>query len=98
MAVESATPLKDEGIVICTLGISPKIDREQLQAIASSKEKVLILSDLNVAGQMERISDEVRTAICEGKPRIYRIAEEIIAVTSLLASVILEESKMIVHY
>ncbi|XP_015767328.1 PREDICTED: collagen alpha-6(VI) chain-like [Acropora digitifera] len=64
-AVQSSMPLKDEGIVICTLGITSKIDREQLQAIASSKEKALMLHDLKVAGQMERISDEVITAICE---------------------------------
>lgn len=90
-------PLKDEGIVICTLGITSNIEREQLQAIASSKEKALMLHDLKVAGQMERISDEVITAICEGKPRIYAAAEQTIAYI-FCHRVILKESKMIVQF
>lgn len=67
LAVESSQPLKDDGIVIITLGISTAVNKKQLEAIASSKEQVLILPDVNSAARVELISDEMTTMICKGK-------------------------------
>lgn len=65
--MESSQPLKDDGIVIITLGISTAVNKKQLEAIASSKEQVLILPDVNSAARVELISDEMTAMICKGK-------------------------------
>ena len=65
--MESSQPLKDDGIVIITLGITTAVNKKQLEAIASSKEQVLILPDVNSAARVELISDKMTAMICEGK-------------------------------
>lgn len=65
--MESSQPLTDDGIVIITLGISTAVNKKQLEAIASSKEQVLILPDVNSAARVELISDEMTAMICKGK-------------------------------
>ncbi|XP_068693954.1 uncharacterized protein [Montipora foliosa] len=64
-AVESSQQLKDEGIVIITLGITSNVNKEQLRAIASSNGKALTLSDENLEGRMELIANEITAVICE---------------------------------
>ena len=65
--MESSQPLKDDGIVIITLGITTAVNKKQLEAIASSKEQVLILPHVNSAARVELISDEMTAMICEGE-------------------------------
>ena len=72
-AVESSQQLKDEGIVIITLGITSNVDKEQLRGIASSNGRALTLSDEK--GRMELIANEITAVICEGRPELYGIVK-----------------------
>ena len=74
-AVESSQQLKDEGIVIITLGITSNVNKEQLRAIASSNGKALTLSDENLEGRMELIANEITAVICEGRPELYGVVK-----------------------
>jgi len=65
LAVESSQLVKEEGIVIITLGISSKVNKEELQMIASSKEQFLLFHDANLPAKLDLISDKITTMICE---------------------------------
>ena len=65
--MESSQLVKEEGIVIITLGISSKVNKEELQMIASSKEQFLLFHDANLPAKLDLISDKITTMICEGK-------------------------------
>ena len=76
LAVESSQPVKDDGITIITLGISSNLDEEQLQAIASSTEQMLIFPDINSPARVDLTSDKLTTLICEGKYNVYKLQME----------------------
>ena len=71
-ALNSSQQVKDDGIVMVGLGISP-VKKEMLQKIVSSQDQVVIFPpfepDLPVK---EDITSEVTTMLCEG---IYKIGE-----------------------
>ena len=74
--MESSQPVKDDGITIITLGISSNLDEEQLQAIASSTEQMLIFPDINSPARVDLTSDKLTTLICEGKYNVYKLQME----------------------
>ena len=68
LAVESSQQVKDNEIIIITIGIGTNIVEEELRAIASSREQFLLFPGVDPPqAQLELISDEITTMICEGQ-------------------------------
>jgi len=66
-AVESSQLVKEDGIEIITLGISSKVNKEELQMIASSEQQFLLFHDANMPAKLDLISDKITRMICKGK-------------------------------
>ena len=80
-ALNSSQQLKDEGIVITGLGISP-VKIEMLQKIASSQDQVVILPHFEPDSPVkEDTTSQVTAMLCEG---IYK-TREILRARSLVA-------------
>ena len=64
---ESSQLVKEDGIEIITLGISSKVNKEELQMIASSEQQFLLFHDANMPAKLDLISDKITRMICKGK-------------------------------
>ena len=79
-ALNSSKQVKDDGIVIVGLGISP-VNKEMLQKIVSSQDQVVIFPRFEPDSPVkENTTSEVTAMLCEG---IYKI-QEILRARSLV--------------